>query len=592
MKNRIILLIFICCAATGYSLDSWRDEVLYFVLIDRFAACGEQDRTDVNPENLRAFHGGNINGLINKLDYLQELGVTGIWISPFFKNRPDKFYGQAAYHGYWPWNFWETDERFGSLEDLKNLRKATRQRGMRLVFDMVVNHMGYNAPFSEYNTEWFNPSGEIKDWSCTHELENKSLFGLPDFASHKPVVQTFFRLVARHWNELLEPDGYRLDAVKHVPLDFWKKFNTDILSNFKDDFLLLGEQLDGDPAALRRAWTKGAFNSLFDFPLYYTLRDVIAKGGNCRQLGARLYNDHRYPDASMLATFLDNHDLERFITSCNSNTNRYKMALAFIMAARGIPVLYYGNEQALEGTYGKEPTNRQSMNFDHNPEMFEFTRQLISLRQAHESLRRGLQCHLYMDDTAYAFARLVPDELSMMILNNSDRHRTISMKFPFDLYNDQKIVPAVIGEGRAIVHQGYLSVFLPPESFGVFIPDAPLMFYENEFRHWQRRYNDESAWGYKDVTFVVKADNIPDDAIVFIAGSHPLLGEWNTRKSLLTRKITASKYVAQTRIPLGAIIEYKPFYRSNRENHWSAGDNNISYIASEGSEFLHMHLKD
>ncbi|HMM60150.1 MAG TPA: alpha-amylase family glycosyl hydrolase, partial [Candidatus Rifleibacterium sp.] len=218
--------------------------------------------------------------------------------------------------------------RFGTEEELVELRNQLQQRNHKLLLDMVVNHMGYNAPFIQTNPDWFNAGGEIKNWNDKEELVNRSIFGLPDFASQKPVVKTFFRLVARTWIEKLRPDGFRLDAVKHVPADFWRDFNANARRVGGKDFLLLGEYLNGDPAELRQIWQDGAFGTLFDFPLYYTMKAVFAAGGDCRQLASRLYYDRNYPDAGLLATFLDNHDLDRFITSCGGDRQKYALALA------------------------------------------------------------------------------------------------------------------------------------------------------------------------------------------------------------------------------------------------------------------------
>ncbi|HNV72808.1 MAG TPA: alpha-amylase family glycosyl hydrolase, partial [Candidatus Ozemobacteraceae bacterium] len=241
----MILLVFVlffgtqarvAAAATG-----WEKEVLYFVLLDRFENGTTMNDFDVRRRDPRAFHGGDLHGLIQRLDYLQDLGVTAIWLSPIYQNRPMPFYGQGAYHGYWPWDFFAVDARFGNDFKVMELRQELRKRNMKLVLDLVVNHAGYDAPLVQTHPILFHANPEISDWNDRNQVENFGVFGLPDFASERAVVQRFHQAVSSHWLELAEPDGYRLDAVKHVPLSFWKTFNRRLADTQGDDFLLLGE---------------------------------------------------------------------------------------------------------------------------------------------------------------------------------------------------------------------------------------------------------------------------------------------------------------------------------------------------------------
>lgn len=599
MFKRIIAAAIVFCLSSFAMVNAgqrqdWKDQILYFVLIDRFENGSPANDQDVSPKDLNGFHGGDVKGLINRLDYLDELGVTGIWLSPFFKNRPDRFFKHQPYHGYWPWDFWETDERFTTTMELVELRKKMHDLNMKLLLDMVVNHMGYDAPFVEANPDWFNPPLNIEDWNNEDQLINRRIFGLPDFASQKPVVKTFFKLVAKHWIEKLSPDGFRLDAVKHVPLDFWRDFNSESRALGGPDFLTLGEYLNGDPVSTVKVWKQGGFDSLFDFPLYYTMKEVFAEGADMRKLAARIYLDRYYPDAGMLATFLDNHDLDRFITSCGNDLKRYRLALAFLLSSRGIPVLCYGNEQGLAGAHEPEPENRRSMQFDKNPELFEFTRSLISLRKSSEALRRGLTCNLLMDETGYAFARLTPDSLAIAAFNNGDVPRQIDFAMPFALHGSPKILEAAAGAGRALIRDGRLETFLPAKSFVVYTPESQPGFYEKTFRHWQRRLHHENAWGVQKVAIRLKVDYLPATARVFVTGNADELGGWNASKALPMQKIMDDEYEATVRMPLGKIFECKAFYSLSDKpgkTEWQPGDNTIVEIRSAGSEYIHLNWK-
>ncbi len=583
-------------AGNSSACDLWKDQILYFVLLDRFANGDPANDRDVDANDLESFHGGDLSGLIGRLDYLDRLGVTGIWLSPFFTNRPDRFFKQSAYHGYWPHDFWSVDQRFGSEAQLLDLRRELTRRNQKLVLDMVVNHMGYDAPFVKANSDWFNPDVEIKNWNDRNELLNRCIFGLPDFASQKSVVKTFFRLVARHWIERLHPDGFRLDAVKHVPVDFWRDFNANAARLGGRNFLLLGEYLNGDPAEVRQIWNEGGFNSLFDFPLYYTMKAVFAGGGDCRQLASRLYFDRNYPDAGLLATFLDNHDLDRFITSCGGDRQKYALALAFLLTSRGIPVLCYGDEIGLEGAHGKLPENRRSMEFNEENHLFSLTGSLIALRRSSEALRRGLQCHVFADRTACVYGRLTPDCLAVVVINNDEQPRQIECAFPFDIAGKPKIIDSAIGGSRAILRDGRLETFLPAKSFAVYLPASEPGFYEKTFRHWQRRLHHENSWGSRKVILKLKVDYLPEKARVFVTGNTDELGNWDSGKSLVMQPVAEDEFEVSVKMPLGKIFECKCFYTvvdaaGKTSTVWMEGDNVIGEVTDAGSEYIHLSWK-
>jgi glycosidase len=593
-KIMVCLLILLAGSlpARAGQLQDWKDQILYFILIDRFANGMQENDADIDARDPDGFHGGDIAGVINNLDYLQNLGVTGIWISPFIKNRPGRFFRHQPYHGYWPYDFWAVDERFGSEKDLVSLREQLRNREMKLILDMVVNHMGYDAPFVKMNPEWFNPVVNIENWEDSSQLENRSIFGLPDFASQKPVVKTFFRLVARHWYEILRPDGFRLDAVKHVPAEFWADFNSSARQTGGAGVIRIGEFLHGNPEAAVNIWKKGEFDSLFDFPLYYTMKEVFAGDASMRRLASRIYQDRHYPDPGMLATFLDNHDLDRFVTSCNGDLRKYRLALAFLLTSRGIPTLCYGDEQGLQGAHDPVPLNRRSMDFSHDRSLFIFTRDLIALRKNCEALRRGLTCSLFIDDKAWSFARLTPDSLAIMVFNNGDEPKQIDFSLPFKLNGNPKVIDSAIGTARALLRQGRMETFLPARSFAVFIPDAPPCFYEKPFRAWQKRFYHEKAWGDREVTVKLKVDYLPQKAKVFVTGNSDELGNWDSGgRALAMEQVMDDEYEVKVKLPLGKIIECKCFYRLEKEVVWQSGDNTIAEIRPEGTEYIHLDWK-
>lgn len=583
MKKLFITVIFVLVAFNslyGKELDSWKDQVLYFVLIDRFYDGNRDNCKNVDKKNLLAFHGGDIAGLEQKLDYLNELGITGIWVSPFLQNREDAFYGQEAYHGYWPYDFFSVDKRFGTEEELVSFRNKLKKMNMRLVLDMVVNHMGYDAPFVDEHKDWFNPMINIENWNDPVELKERCIFGLPDFASQKKEVRDFFGKVSEHWINILHPEAFRLDAVKHVNDEFWSDFNSNARKLSDNGFMILGEYLHGDPAEVKKTWENAGFDSLFDFPLYYTMKEVFAQDGNCKKLASRLYFDRYYPDAWMLATLLDNHDLDRFITSCKGNIDRYKLAMAFLMTVRGIPTLCYGDEQPLRGYHGSLPHNRCDMKFTTRSDMFKFTRELIALRKNNIALRRGLHCHLYADKNLYAFCRLTEDQLAIVVFNNSDEQQKLDVDFPFDIQNSVYVQDPVCGDAnaRATITCGKLKTTLAAKSFAVYIPNSISHFYSKPYNDWKNRFEDEMAWGERPVTIKLIFEKAPSKADFFVTGNCDELGNWNIEKSVKMRHIAGNNYEATVNMPVGKIFEYKGFYRQGKKTVWQNGENNIDIV--------------
>ncbi len=314
-------------------------------------AAGNGDRSNdgaVDAADPAAFHGGDLQGVIEKLDYLQSLGVKTVWLSPVFKMRTAKFHGFGAFHGYWVEDLGKVEPRFGTVETLKKLSDALHARRMRLVLDFVVNHVGPEAPLAKEQPAWFHHNGPIQDWEDPRQLTDHDVHGLPDLAQERQDVYAFLLEKARYWIDAVRPDGFRLDAVKHVPLVFWRRFNRDVKAYAGPDFWLLGEVLDGRPSVLARYMREGEFDALFDFPVAFALKDVFCKGAHMGRLASVLSEDRVYDDPSKLVTLLDNHDLPRIASECGAEGRRD--AFAALSMIRGTPSITYGTEDGLTGT--------------------------------------------------------------------------------------------------------------------------------------------------------------------------------------------------------------------------------------------------
>ena len=325
------------------------------------------------------------------------------------------------------------------------------------------------------------------------------------------------------------------------------------------------------------------------------MKEVFAQDGDCRKLAARLYFDRYYPDAGLLATLLDNHDLDRFITTCGGDLRKYKLALAFMLTSRGIPVLCYGDEVPLAGEHGKKPYNRRSMVFDTKSEMFQFTKGLISLRKSSEALRRGIQCHIHADKDTYVFGRLTENQLALVAINNSENNAYIDVPMPFEIQNNVKVLKSVCGINSDFAFlDGRLKVSLPPKSFSVCIPHSQDGFYFSAYKEYKQWLLDEKTRGTVLVTFRAKIKYIPGiNAKFFLTGSCDELGNWDSvTKALKMAHCGKNIYEVSVRMPVDKIFECKCFYKIDGKTVWQEGDNSIFRIKKTGTEFLFIDWKN
>ncbi|MBI5209036.1 MAG: alpha-amylase [Elusimicrobia bacterium] len=420
----------------------WTQDIIYMVLLDRFHRAG-----GAAPQP--PWHGGNLAGVREKLDYLADLGVTALWISPVYKNQADGF------HGYWPVDFYAVDPRFGTMEELKELVKEAHGRGMKVLLDMVLNHAGYEHPMAKDPAYkgWFH-KGQGIHWVDQRSLERGSLHGLPDFAQENDEVARYLVDMSLWWIDATGVDGFRLDAVKHVPKSFWKRFSREIHERFPD-FFLLGEVFRGVPRYIAHYQREGGIDSVLDVPFADTVRSALAR--DCEDPGPSLWRrltelsreyrtmlfneilrkvfarrptdmrwfsrllecEHAYAHPELMATFIDNHDLARFVSEAGGSKERLRMALGLLLCWRGIPILTYGTEVGMGGR--TEGSNRAPMPFGADPEMLAFTRGLVKLRRAVSAFTGGKQVGLVADREVFAFLRDDHDTRAICAVNNS-RH--------------------------------------------------------------------------------------------------------------------------------------------------------------------------
>jgi len=535
------------------AIPSWDGQSIYYVMVDRFADGDSANDMDADTSDPSAFHGGDFQGIIDHLDYLQDLGVTTIWLSPVFEMRDAKFHGHGAFHGYWVEDFGKIEDRFGGLEQLQKLRAKLRERGMRLILDVVLNHVAFDAPLVTEHPDWFHHQGGITDWSDPEQLLTHDVQGLPDLAQEKPAVYQYLLRHSLHWIDVLHPDGFRLDAVKHVGLDFWKKYDAAIAERGGENFLLLGEQLDGDPAKVADVASGGGFNAMFDFPMYFAMRDVFCDDASVGRLAATLSDDRLYPDAigphrTGLVTLLDNHDLPRIMTACHDDSSRVVDAMAFMLTARGTPSFTWGTASGMKGEH--EPENRKSMVFRDSP-VGTAMKRLLQLRNAHPVLASGKDRILRLDEDVFAYLR-VGDEAAMVVVNKGKKPANLPL--PDGASGGRALWPA---DGSTSI--GTAGITVPGGSVSAFLLDA----------------DDFSALLGPDdkrkVTFQIAGAPKGD---VRVVGSGPELGNWDPAK--------APHAGATVSIPAGTVLAYKAArLGADGKVTWQSGDNRYVFVGSD-----------
>ncbi|MBS1152529.1 MAG: glucosyl hydrolase family protein [Myxococcaceae bacterium] len=549
------LLLAVPPVATG-AARSGPDGLVYFVMVDRFANGDPTNDGVVDLKDPAAFHGGDLQGVLNRLDWLQSLGVRTVWLSPVFAMRPDKYGPYGAFHGYWTWDLNRVDPRFGDEALLGKLSDALHARGMRLVMDLVLNHVGPDAPLVKEKPSWFHQKGGITDWNDPDQLVNSDVHGLPDLATEREDVYRFLLDASLKWIRVARPDGFRLDAVKHLPLSFWARFNQDLRKASRPNFELLGEMLDGDPQVVSRVQREGGFTTMFDFPLHFAIIDVFCKGQSAARLAAVLTSDRVYPSPGTLTTLADNHDLPRLMSQCGNDLEKARQAIAFLLTARGVPSIIWGTEIGQVGE--KDPANRASMIFAEAPMKAEIAK-WTALRRQSPALESGATRVIEASRDAFAALRLLDDQAALVVFNRADTEWKAP---PLEGKWTEPLVVAPKSE----------KVFLGTGSFKALAANA--------------RALSQGKAVTREVRFIAKGAGKEDD--VRVVGSGPELGGWRPEAGL---KLTGA--VGTARLPVDGVFEFKLAVKSGAGPwRWQSGDNQVLQVGAGAAQQVELQWRE
>ncbi|HUA91295.1 MAG TPA: alpha-amylase family glycosyl hydrolase [Terracidiphilus sp.] len=492
-------------------------DVMYLIMTDRFARAGSPVPPGDDRQAPRGWHGGNFQGIEQHLDYLQQLGVTTLWTTPVASNANM----QDAYHGYAATDLYTVDSHFGTLQDYQHLSDALHARGMKLVIDLVPNHVGVNHPWiSDPPTpDWLHGTlqnhlsvqSDFDQLVDPHAAPAASLRitngwftnAMPDLNQENPLVSQYLIQNAIWWIETAHLDGIRLDTFPYVSRAFWHDYHAALHAVYPH-LTTVGEVFNGDAeitsyfaGGVKHKGIDTGLDTPFDFPTYFALRDTLAHDKSMTELATVLRKDALYPHPERLVPFIGNHDTTRFYTESGNSAPRLKLALGLAATLRGMPEIYSGDEIGMAG--GADPDNRRDFpgGFPGDPQsaftqagrtalqqdVFGWTSGMLALRASHAALKTGMEQDLFADNDGFAFVRSLdlggcsqggssdPAKAELLIvLNKSAQSKTLDLPMTDTALAGctafTALAPAL---GNApVVSGGTLQIEEPAESLSVY----------------------------------------------------------------------------------------------------------------------------
>ncbi len=364
-------------SATRKGFDG--SDAIYLITPDRFAngdpgndsVASMREPADRASPNGR--HGGDIEGISKHLDYIAGMGYTQLWPTPLLENNQPKF----SYHGYAITDLYRIDPRFGGNEDYRTLSRKAKAKGVGLIMDVVLNHIGSEHWWMRDlpTPDWINHGGRFAPTNHRRTTvqdpyaaaQDRADFvegwfspGMPDLNQRNPHLATYLIQNSLWWIEYAGLSGIREDTFGYADADFLSAWGKAILEEYPD-FSMVGEEWSANPATVAH-WQRGKLNpdghvpampSMMDFPIHIALRDGLREPEGNESGWVRLYemlaNDYLYPDASRLVVFAENHDTTRFLANAGGDVALFKLAMAYLATIRGTPQFFYGSEVLMEG---------------------------------------------------------------------------------------------------------------------------------------------------------------------------------------------------------------------------------------------------
>ncbi|WP_348812966.1 glycoside hydrolase family 13 protein [Flavobacterium maritimum] len=450
-------------------------DMIYLIMPDRFANGNPKNDSEksvtekADRTNPGGRHGGDIEGVIQNLDYIKELGATALWPTPLCEDNDS----QGSYHGYGQSDVYKIDPRYGTNEDYLRLSSELHKRDMKLIMDYVTNHWGaahwmmndlptyewlHQFPgYAQTNyrmTTQFDPNASKIDAKIC--MDGWFVKSMPDLNQSNPLLLNYLTQNAIWWIEYADLDGFRVDTYSYNDKDGiakWTKAITDEYPNFN----IVGEVWMHDQAQMAY-WQKDSklaaiqnYNSYLPSVMDFTLHNATSVAFNENQAAwdkglIKIYenfaNDFLYPNINNILTFVENHDTNRFNEIYKKDFRKYQMAMTLIATVRGIPQLYYGSEIGMAGNKSegdaairldfpggwKGDSNNaftKSGRTAEQEKFFDFTSKLFQWRKTNEVVHSGKTTHYIPEDNVYVYFRYTDTKTVMVVINNSEKNQTI-----------------------------------------------------------------------------------------------------------------------------------------------------------------------
>jgi len=445
-------------------------DVIYLITPDRYANgdpgndSSSQLKEKQNSLKKDGRHGGDIQGIIDHLDYISDMGFTQIWLNPVLENDQHTY----SYHGYSTTDYYNIDARFGNNELYKVLSKEAKKRGIGLVMDLILNHIGSEHWWMKDlpTIDWINNDGKFVRSNHIHESvhdphlteSQRDLFTSGWFVGTMPDLNQNYTFLANYlmqnsiwWIEYADLSGFRIDTYPYIDKNFLSIWSKRIATEYPR-FNFVGEEWSSNPTMVSY-WQKGSnryddydsyIPSMMDFPLQEALVNGLLGNENWNSGIVDIFrvisNDFQYGDPYNLVVFAGNHDMKRIYSQLNEQMDLYKMAMTIINTVRGIPQIYYGTEIAMSSTGdhgalrkdfpGGWPGDKanaftgRSLN-KKELEAQNFIRKLLNWRKENIAITMGNMIHYPVENGIYVYFRSYNEALVMVIINNNKKSKTI-----------------------------------------------------------------------------------------------------------------------------------------------------------------------
>ena len=433
-----------------YEESQWLQEsVAYQIFVDRF--CNGDESTDPDATmkwgNVNLTHksrfGGDIQGIIDKLDYLKELGIDLIYLTPIFKSNTSHKYNVTDYYA--------VDSEFGDIDKVKELVNKCHERGIKLVLDAVFNHSGddffafkdllENQEESKYADWYFVDSFPVSTSRKTYYTFGEDNRNMPKLNTNNSEVQEYLLKVSEYWIKEVGIDGWRLDVCDEVDHNFWRSFKKTV-KNANNEAIIIGEIMHE-----ANSFLKGdQLDSIMNYPFKLAMVDFFGKSNiTIEEFSSVLaLNRSIYMDSitRQMWNLVGSHDTTRFLTECGEDIDRMKLAIAFQFTYIGVPYIYYGDEVGITGS--ADPFSRKCMIWEEekqNQEIFNFYKKMISMRKQSKVLIYGDYKILYCKDNVLVYERSYEKEKIVMAINNNSHSYYLQMNMDGEFKDIGNLTP-------------------------------------------------------------------------------------------------------------------------------------------------------